>query len=66
MKTLKHLLLITGLFMGITHSASAQDVLSVEQQEQVAENVQQFIQNLIYQKETNLPLEESLVIFSLD
>ena len=46
MKNLKHLLLITGLFIGIIHSASAQSVLSADQQEQVAENVQQFIHNL--------------------
>ena len=46
MKVLKHVLLISGLLIGIIHKAPAQDILSADQQEQVAENVQQFTHNL--------------------
>ncbi len=46
MKFLKELILITALFIGIIHSATAQDILSADQQEQVVENVSNFMQDL--------------------
>lgn len=46
MKILKHLLLITGLFIGMSHTTMAQGILSAEQQEEVTENVSNFIHGL--------------------
>jgi len=46
MKIVKYLMLFAALFIGMIPSASAQDILSAEQQEQVAENVSKFIHNL--------------------
>ena len=46
MKITKYLMLIAVLFVGMIPSVSAQDVLSAEQQEQVAENVNNFIYDL--------------------
>jgi len=46
MKITKYLLLVAVLFIGMIPSATAQDVLSAEHQEQVAENVSNFIHDL--------------------
>ncbi len=46
MKIVKKLMLIAVLSIGMISSATAQDILSAEQQEQVAENVSDFIHNL--------------------
>ena len=45
-KTTKYLMLIVVLFIGMIPSTTAQDILSDEQQEQVAENVSDFIHDL--------------------
>ena len=45
-KTTKYLMLIAVLFVGMIPSATAQDILSDEQQEQVVENVSNFIYDL--------------------
>ena len=45
-KTTKYLMLIAVLFIGMIPSATAQDILSDEQQEQVVENVSNFIYDL--------------------
>ena len=46
MRILKHLMLTAALFIGVIHSATAQDILSAEQQEQVVENVNDFLYDL--------------------
>jgi len=46
MKIVKYLMLVGALFIGMIPSASAQDILSAEQQEQVVENVSKFIYGL--------------------
>lgn len=46
MKKVKHFIIVCGLFIGAIHSINAQDILSAEQQEQVIENVSQFIYDL--------------------
>ncbi len=46
MKIVKTLILIAVLSIGMLSSATAQDILSAEHQEQVAENVSDFIHNL--------------------
>ena len=45
-KTTKYLMLIVVLFIGMIPSTTAQDILSNEQQEQVAENVSDFVYDL--------------------
>jgi len=45
-KTTKYLMLIAVLFIGMIPSATAQDILSDEQQEQVVENVSNFMYDL--------------------
>lgn len=45
-KFTKYLMLIAVLFIGMLPSATAQGILSAEEQEQVAENVSNFISNL--------------------
>lgn len=46
MKTVQKLLLASFLFMGAVQSVNAQSILSPEQQEQVAENVKNFLTDL--------------------
>lgn len=46
MKIVKCFLLISYLIVGINNSTYAQGILSPEQQEQVAQNVSNFLQNL--------------------
>ena len=46
MKKIKNLILITCLFFSMNQVSFAQDILSPEQQEQVAENVSNFMQDL--------------------
>ncbi len=46
MKIVKNLMLVAAFFIGMFSSVNAQDILSGDQQEQVAENVSNFIHNL--------------------
>ena len=46
MRSLKHFLLLTILFIGVNFSATALGILSAEQQDHVIENVSSFMQGL--------------------